>query len=327
MNRKILVSAAVLLIVTASVFALDFTPSYSFGVDAAYYPESAAVSGKNHFAPLTGAFSGVEARIAGNASFTAPVLTGDGSNGLISGNNLTIDTSLELTPVSVMSYGSISLTPVAFLVFTAGGKIGTGWDFTPMGAQGIAVYNPVTTGYDSVSPFRNWFCELWLEGLFQFDLAAVVPGDWNHVVAMATYKLMYTKNTGARDGEPWLWQTTGEMFNGLNYYSSVILGYQPQPVPVLDTVGVQFEFSGYYSRNQVDSRYAAWYGDFMAVSVNPVAILKLTAKDSLTVQLGFSSRRSFGTLRGAGDSSDFNLTCCGREWYFNRVAFSFSHQF
>ncbi|MCQ2613543.1 MAG: hypothetical protein MJ183_08105 [Treponemataceae bacterium] len=327
MNRKILISAIGLLLAFTSAFALNFTPSYSFGVDAAYYPLSAAVPGKNHFAPLTGPFSGVEARVAGNASYTAPFLTGDGSNGLISGNNLTIDASLELTPVSVMSYGSVSLTPIAFLVFTAGGKIGTGWDFSPMGAQGIGVYNPVTTNYDSIAPFKNWFCELWLEGLFQFDLAAVVPGDWNHVVAMATYKLMYTKNTGAKDKEPWLWQTSGELFNGLNYYSSVIFGYQPQPVPVLNTVGVQFEFSGYYSNAQVDPSYAAWGGDFMTVSVNPVAILDLSKKDSLTVQLGFSSRRSFETLRSATDNSDFNLTYCGREWYFNRVAFSYSHQF
>ena len=95
---------------------------------------------------------------------------------------------------------------------------------------------------------------------------------------------------------------------------------------VLQTVGVQAEFEGYYNSSSFNSIYENWNPTFMKISINPVCILQLTKKQSLTIQAGFSSRRSFSTKLNANET-DLNLKYTGREWYFNRIALSYCYNF
>lgn len=78
-----------------------------------------------------------------------------------------------VSPVTVDGKFDLIFTPAAFLVFNAGGFIGTGWPLPALNAQG-AVYQDggITNGL------------VWSingSATFQFDLAVVVPGDWNHL--------------------------------------------------------------------------------------------------------------------------------------------------
>ena len=64
-------------------------------------------------------------------------------------------------------------------------------------------------------------------GIFQFDLAAVLPGEWNHVVFRTYHVAWYRAFTGAADDESWLYEVdSGENRNGWNYYGNYFLGYQ-----------------------------------------------------------------------------------------------------
>ena len=98
--------------------------SFSVTTDFAYYPLSEYVAGGDHFAPLTGIYSGLEGRVTGHACYTIPVPFS--GNPLVKGNTVVFDNALEITPVSVMPQFSVSFTPVAFLKFTAGVKAATG---------------------------------------------------------------------------------------------------------------------------------------------------------------------------------------------------------
>lgn len=303
------------------VFGNENSWSGNIVTDFAYYPKSAYVVGDTHFAPITGAYSGLEGRVTGNIQYKIPTPFGD--NPLVSGNSLRIGSFLEFTPVSLASGLSFSFSPIAFLDFSAGASIGTGWDF--IGLHGMATFNPVSTEYDGITPFTAYRYDLWAQGLFQFDLAALMPGEWNHVVMVALYKIQNIGQTkGGADGNPWMYQTAGEQVNGLKHYSSIILGYQ-MPL-LLQTIGVQTEFEGYYNSNVYNASYAAMKGDFTKISISPLAVLEFSSTDSLIIQPSFSSRRSFSETQSSA-SEGLLLSYAGREWFFNRLALRYTHKF
>ncbi len=323
MKNRIIAVVCVLLCSFAFVFADDNACSGSFKVttDFAYYPLSSPVaSQETHFAPLTGPYKGLEARVTGKYTYSIPVPFGD--NPLVKGNTLDLSAALEVSPVSVMPKVSVAFTPVAFLVFSAGADAGTGWEL--IGIKGMGLYDNGPAKYYSIPAFSSWYINAWCQGLFQFDLAAVMPGDWNHVVMLAAYELKYTTLTGAAAGEPWIWQGTGEKVNGLNYNANIVLGYQ-MPL-VLQMVGIQTEISGFFKDNYA-SIYSGYKGDFTKYSINPLAIFKFNDHHSLTVQTCFTARRGYSTEAETVDGrkeSELNLNFSAYEWYFNRIAFSYT---
>ncbi|MDR0623834.1 MAG: hypothetical protein LBG10_05325, partial [Treponema sp.] len=81
-------------------------------------------------------------------------------------------------------------------------------------------------------------------GTLQFDLAALFPGDWNHVVFQSYHEINYRGYTGAAPGVSWVFENDeAENLNGFNYYGNILLGYQ---MPVfLNTVGILAEMDTY----------------------------------------------------------------------------------
>lgn len=319
-----MVFVCLLLCTVNFIYADDKSPwDFSVGGDFAFYPKSDFIAGDDHFAPVTAFYGGLEARVVGSAGYTIAVPFSD--NPLVSGNRLHLYGSLELTPVSLKPSFGVSFSPIAFLDFNTGFSIGSGWDFSLLGIQGIGVWNNMTDEYDSRS-FKSAFAEAWCQGTFMFDLAALVPGDWNHIVTMNIFKVSYSGLTaGGENGTPWLFQGAGGNANGLKYYASFLLGYQ-MPL-VLQTVAVQVELDGYFDgKKAFDERYHDMNPDFMGISISPVAMLEFTEKDVLLIQLHFSSRRSFYEAHTEGNQ-ELDLTYVGREWFFNRIAFSYTHSF
>lgn len=278
--------------------------SWTLTTDFAYYPKSApVVSSKSHFAPLTGIYDGLQFRVTGNYEYTL-------------NDYLKLGAELELSPASIVPHVYCTYNPLPFLVFGAGAKIGTGWEF--LGNQGLASYNETSGKYDNIAAC---FYEFDISGLFQFDAAAVWPGDWHHIVFVASYDFRFSGVTGQSDGHPWCWQAIEAKVNGPNYYAFAILGYQMPKL--VSMIGVQAEFFGYYADSQFDKIYNAFNGSFCEVCINPMVQFTFSKKDSLITMLYFKTRRGFDSDSG----NELTRNCTGSEWFFQRIAFRYIHKF
>ncbi|MCR4735934.1 MAG: hypothetical protein K5829_13120 [Treponema sp.] len=293
--------------------------AFSITTDFAYYPKSDYIAGASHFAPLTGAYSGLEGRVTGNAKYKINTPLGD--HWLLSSANLTLNGSFELTPVSLKPGIEASFTPLPFLVFSAGAQAGTGW--TLMGLQGMSSFDGVLAGsYTDITPFTSWFLKWYAQGTFQFDTGAIIPGDWTHLQIMYSYQVYYEGLSSAENQEIWMWQCTGNRVNGLKNYQNLILAYS-MPL-VLSRVGFLCELDGYYKNDAFAN--PAYKSSFKTISISPMSQLTLGKNDVLTILLGFSSRRSFKESH-TESSQESALTYAGREWFFNRIALSWTHNF
>jgi hypothetical protein len=187
-----------------------------------------------------------EAKLTFAQSFTFPCLQGD--NLLIKDNNIKFGLNAELTPISMNLLGNVVLTPVAFFELSAGGMTGSGWITNLFGSElrGIGLNRPDGKGRTSVdgSAFDGAFGEGHVGGALQFDLAALVPGEWNHMVFRSYHEIGYKMYSRAEKGEPWFFENDdGENQNGWNYYGSYLVGYR---MPVfLDTIALLAEMEKY----------------------------------------------------------------------------------
>ena len=187
----------------------------------------------------------------------------------------------------------------------------------------MAGWNPgVESHYASITPFTAWYYHLWAQGTFQFDTGALIPGDWTHVVMMASYKAEYAGLSDRGSQDLWLWQTSGNQVNGWKYYSNAILAYQ-MPL-MLKRAGVMAEVQGYYSSNAYEN--PSYDGDFMRIDISPLLQFQFGEKDSLAVLFNFARRRGYSSEYSEGWEETF-LTTISSEWYFNRIALSWTHNF
>jgi hypothetical protein len=125
-----------------------------------------------------------EAQASINWDFTVPMF--QGSNFLTQGNNLKTSVFYNITPVSMNSGLDLILTPIAFAQIKAGASIGTGWNFPALNlaphAWGINRPQADNTGLIDGKPFEAVISEFYGGAVLQFDLGAVVPGDWTHLL-------------------------------------------------------------------------------------------------------------------------------------------------
>lgn len=321
---KILAATILFLFYTTSAFALGNPENWTFYIDTdfAYYPESKEMVNKNktHFSPLTGIYSGVEARVTGNAEYKIPTPLGD--HWLLNGANVVLGSALEISPVSIKPEARIKFSPVPFLVFSAGAQAGTGWNL--LGIQGMSVYkNSSPENYTDSTPFASWFLKWWAQGTFQFDTGAVIPGDWTHVVMLYSYQVYYEKITSAENQQTWNWQCTGDRVNGLKFYQNAIIAYE-MPL-VLHRAGLMAEADGYYKSS--DYRNSKFKGDFITYSINPLFQFKLSEHTTLTTLLTFSTRRSYESLMDNDVPYAEYGNYTSREWYFKRIVLSWNYTF
>jgi hypothetical protein len=187
-----------------------------------------------------------EAKLSVKQTFTFPVL--QGSSPLTSGNNIKTVIGAEVSPISLAAMTEVIWTPIAFIELNAGGRLGSGWNIPIANGIGLnapvgnyAPGNPRKAEIDG-SAFDGLQWRAWLGGAFQFDLAAVVPGDWNHVIIRAYDELRYSGYTRAGSGDSWIFENDdGENRNGWTWQGSVVLGYQMPLSPILDFVGLMGE--------------------------------------------------------------------------------------
>jgi hypothetical protein len=216
----------------------------------------------------------------------------------------------------------VGLTPVAFLVASAGIKAGTGWD---IGAIGLGVNDAGQARPDS---FGGLVCSAYLSGTLRFDLAALMPGDWNHVVLLASPMVEYVCCTGAANGESWIWEADAGMnFNGWKLKLSGFLGYR-MPL-ALDMLGVLCEaerYIGDVARISPRSSSGGWGSDAPRALLGPVIDFDLGEGASVAVLLQFKAGAKWSdatTMEEDFRSRDYESLF----WCFHRVAFDFTLAF
>lgn len=248
-----------------------------------------------------------------------PLLAGEGA--LTRGNNLAVSFTGALTPVSVRLETQAALTPIAFLNVFAGGMIGTGWDIGWFNGMGL---NTDGSGTAESASFRGVVSHAWVGAALQFDLAAVLPGDWHHVVLLASPKLRWAAFSGAQRGEAWMWEAdAGENFNGLQFHGTLFAGYRP-PL-VLDTVGLLVETTQNlgYVRDLSPMNAGGWGSDFVQITLSPLAAFTLSERASLTILAQLRRERLYSepTIFAAYFG---NRSFAGSYWDLYRIAFSWS---
>lgn len=296
--------------------------AFSVNTDFAYYPKTDTdVNSSVHFAPITGIYKGVEGRIVGHAVYTVPIPFGD--NFLVKGNNISIDNSIEASPISIKGEACVTFTPIAFFNIGVGGEFGTGWNI--LGFDAIQKYNKNRHDYEDLTPFASWYYQAYMQAMIGADTGVIFPGEWTHIIAGFLYKVKYEGMLNGGEGKTlWCYQESDNKVDGWQYHAAATIMYQ-MPL-IVRNVGVLIEFKGHYMASDYPSFARAYKGDFMEAEISPMARLKFSEHDSVIIMAGFKSRRSYTTDYNHSREEPF-LTYQSREWIFNRIAASWKHEF
>jgi hypothetical protein len=282
-------------------------------------PPGVTFNGNDQGRELGSGWGSAKIQVLLNHTIKVPYLTGPGP--LTSGNNLAFSITGALTPVSTRFELETTLTPIAFLNVYAGIMLGTGWDIGLFNGMGL---NADGSGEPESASFQGVVTNLWIGGTFQFDLAALVPGDWTHVVIFLSPKLQHACFSGADKEEAWMWEADiGENFNGFKCFGSYFLGYQ-MPL-ILDTVGLLLETERNlgYIKDLSPKSVGGWGSDFVLITVGPVLNFTLSEKSSLAVLIQFRRERLYAEPNIFANYYE-NRNYIGTYWYLRRVAFSYS---
>jgi len=342
LNKRYPVSAVLclLLLMPFAAHARETERSTSFTVEGAYSPADNYGYGVSNggFAPIR--YDPVENTVFssppdqgrdlgstwGSAKIQAllthrivvPFLVGAGP--LSSGNNVTFAFTGALSPVSARLEAQATLTPIAFLNVFAGGMIGTGWDIGIFNGMGL---NADGSGVPESASFQGIVTNSWVGSTFQFDLAAVVPGDWTHVVAVVRPKLQYAFFSGAEKDQAWMWEADGgENFNGFQFHGTYFLGYQ-MPL-VLDTAGLLVETKQNlgYVRELSPMDIGGWGSDHVEITLSPLFNFALSDASALTVLFQLRRERLYDEP-GIFAGYFRNRSAIGTYWDFYRIALSY----
>ena len=232
-----------------------------------------------------------EIKLGFTERFTFPFLQGESP--MTEDNNISLALTAEISPISLNGLVEAVWTPIAFFQFAAGGRIGSGWNLELFGSEiyGIGINRTNTEGgYEtSGSPFDGLLWKVQTGAALQADLAAVFPGDWNHIVVRSYHEINYKGYTRAEMGEAWYYESDdGENCNGFNYYGNFIIGYQ---MPVfLDFIALLTEMDLYLYDTPERSK---WGDDKIRWTFSGIFSFTFTEKIGLALIAQFETRRNY----------------------------------
>lgn len=215
-----------------------------------------------------------------------PFLVGD--NMLFEDNNVTFIVKPILAPVSLHLETEVHWQPIAFLKLQAGVAIGTGWYLSFLNIHGLALNNQDDITDTPSGGFAGLY---YLGGTFQFDFAALFPGEWSHVVISATGKARYVNYNKAGPTDAWIWRGDGgKNFNGWQYKGDYALGWQPPwKVNFIGIVAEHFFYISPEVRNSSTIDSGGWGSDFHVWRFGPAVNVDLSKGHGLTILLQFQN--------------------------------------
>jgi len=226
--------------------------------------------------------------------FYIPFLQGE--NSLTKDNNIGLALTGEISPVSLNGLAEAVWTPIAFFQLIAGGRIGTGWNINLFGkdVHGIGIIRPDADKKPEYSgkAFDGLLWKAQAGAVLQADLAAVIPGDWNHVVMRTYHEINYRGYTAAAKGESWSYEDDngyqGENCNGFNYYGNLLLGYQ---MPIFLNMAALLAEADLYLYDTPGR--SEWGDDLIRWTFALLLNFSITKKIDLAVITQFWTRRNF----------------------------------
>lgn len=232
-----------------------------------------------------------EAKLGFTKRYIFPFLQGESS--LTTDNNIGLALTAEISPISLNGIVEAVWTPIAFFQLAAGGRIGSGWNLELFGSDiyGIGVNRPNAVGNaeNIGNAFDGLLWKTQIGAALQADLAAVFPGDWNHVVFRSYHEINYKGYTKASAGESWYFENDdGENINGFNYYGNFLIGYQ---MPIfLDLIALLTEMDLYLYDTPDRSR---WGDEKIRWTFSNILNFTITKQFSLTLITQFWTRRNY----------------------------------
>ena len=267
------------------------------------------------------------AKFGFNWRFTIPFLRGESP--LTRNNSIRITPGLEMTPISFSLTASAVWTPIAFFEVVAGGRIGSGWNAEILGGEiyGIGLNLPDDdgmAGHDG-NAFDGVLWEARMGAALQGDLAAVFPGEWNHVIFRSFHEISYAAYSRAGGGEAWFFENDdGENRNGFSYRGNLLIGYR---MPVfLNMVALLAEANLFLTRIPYGSR---WGDDRLRWTFSCVLNFSVTERFEVALIAQFRTRRNF--LEPDWDEQHFTHrtldTSNPQRLEFHRVVATFTYRF
>ncbi len=287
-----------------------------------WHPSSKRYTEDIHFSDFDSAYDGLDVAFMSNVDIP-----------FNKDKTLVFNLSAQVTPVSICPSASITYTPFPFLVLNAGGDIGKGWNYLGMkGMAGIDGYKINKDGsvregvFKDLYSLKYWHYDLFASATLQMDIGYLIPGDWTHVFATATYKTRFEGITSVKDKEFWVWQDTKNNVNGLVYEASFMLGYF---MPLhFNMVAVNFSCFGHYNADDYMDNISGkdfYNGKFVTYTVSPVLGFEFTKQDSLNVLFIVSTRRAYSE-KSDDETADPFFNYVGYEWFFDSIALFYKHK-
>jgi hypothetical protein len=261
-----------------------------------------------------------EAKLIFTQRFQFPFLQGNGP--LTKDNTIVLGLHEDISPVSMNGMVDVVWTPIAFFQFTAGAKIGSGWNFPALGVTGIGINeadsvntvldnqgNSKPSSHLSSSPFDGLLWKAHAGLTLQMDFAALFPGDWNHILFQTYHEFNYRGYSRAGPGDAWYFEAdAGENANGFNYYGVYTLGYQMPKSPVLDMIAFRAESDLYLY--DMPGRHG-WGDDLVRWTFSGIANFTISKHFSVMAILQLRTMRNFVGLDARkdvqGTSSEKNV--------------------
>jgi hypothetical protein len=232
-----------------------------------------------------------EAKLGFTERFYFPFLQGEGP--LTVENNISLALTAELSPISLNGVVEAVWTPIAFFQLATGGRIGSGWNVNLFGSDiyGIGINHSGDNGNAEIngSAFDGLLWKAQIGGALQFDLAAIFPGDWNHIIARSYHEINHKGYSQAKTNESWYFEADdGENCNGFNYYGNFLIGYQ---MPVfIDMIGFLAEMDLYlYDTKGRES----WGDDLIRWTFSSIFNFTITEQFGITLLAQFRTQRNF----------------------------------
>ena len=240
---------------------------------------------------LLQASSQIEMKLGYMKRFTFPFLQGE--TPLTESNNIGLNLGAQLSPISLNGFVEAVWTPIAFFQFAAGGGIGTGWNFEFFGEEnygiGLNIEGASGKAEHDGNAFDGLLWKVQAGGALQADLAAIFPGDWNHVVLRSYHEINYKGYTRAEKRDSWYFENDlGENCNGLNYYGNLILGYQ---MPIFFDLFALLVEANLYLYDTPDR--SSWGDDKIQWIFSAIMNFAITKKIDVTVLTQFRTVRNY----------------------------------
>ena len=224
------------------------------------------------------------------------------------GNNIAFKLGAAVTPVTLEGKFDIVWTPIAFLEVYGGASIGSGWSIKLLGRNIHGLALNLNNGGETLKKpvnFTKAFYTANFGTALQFDLGAIIPTDWTHVIFRTDQYFLYRGVTGVGASDSWvIMDDYGENRNGFSYYGTYLIGYQlPLPMNMiafrLETKKTFFSTSGTLDKS-------VWGEDRFDVVFGPIISFKPIDQLSILLIVQFENIHTY--TNGTKDDTKFYQT-------------------